>query len=114
MVFDHLVSLGPLVDISEVARHALNAASVGEDRLFKLFKAAVGQSQVVKDVGLVRQEGLVLEGCLHRGDALFVLFEREVDQALSIEHLRVPAVHLERLVEIVDCELILFHVKEAL
>lgn len=60
VLVNHLVGLGALVDVAQVARDLLNALRVREDRLFKLLEAAVRQSQVVEDVWLVGHEWLRL------------------------------------------------------
>ena len=49
---------------------------------------------MVKNVGLIRQKGLVPQGSFHCGDALLVLFERKIGQTLLVEELRVTAVDL--------------------
>ena len=60
VLVNHLVGLGALVDVAQVARDLLNALRVREDRLFELLEAAVRQSQVVEDVWLVGHEWLRL------------------------------------------------------
>ena len=60
VLVNHLVGLGTLVDVAQVARDLLNALRVREDRLFELLEAAVRQSQVVEDVWLVGHEWLRL------------------------------------------------------
>ena len=60
VLVNHLVGLGTLVDVAQVAWDLLNALRVREDRLFELLEAAVRQSQVVEDVWLVGHEWLRL------------------------------------------------------
>ena len=72
MIFNHLVCFGSLMDVSQVARHLFNAACEWENRLFKLFKAAIGQPKVVEDICFVSQVRLILKGLFHHSDALLV------------------------------------------
>lgn len=61
VLVDHLVGLGSLVDVSNIALHQLNALREGEDRLLELLLIAVGQTDVVIQVSLVGQEGFILK-----------------------------------------------------
>ena len=47
---------------------------------------------MIENVRLIRQEGLVPKGSLHRGDAFLVFFECEVGKTLLIEDLGVATI----------------------
>ena len=102
VLINHLVGLGPLVDVAEVAGDLLDAARVGEDRLFELLQPAVRQAQVVEDVSLVCEIWLGSEGHLHRLDALLVLFVLKVYDALLVKHLRVLWLQFERSIQVIN------------
>ena len=95
VLLDHLVGLCALMDVSQVARDLLDALRVGEDRLFDLLEAAVGQAQMVVDVCFVGHERLGFQGKLHCLDTLLVLFEGKVGDSLLVEDLRIVTVVLE-------------------
>ena len=71
---------------------------------------------MIVDVSRVGHEWLwiALEGLLHHEDALLVLFEGKVGDALFVEHLGVASFVLQRRGKIVDGHLVLLHVEVAL
>ena len=69
---------------------------------------------MIEDICLVGHERLVPQGHLHCRDALLVLFESEVGDSLFVEDLRVSLISSESSFQIIDRELILFHIKVAL
>ena len=69
---------------------------------------------MIEDVSFVGHEGLVPEGGLHCRDAFLVLFKGEVGEPLSVEDLRVSAVDFECSPQVIDCFLVLAHVRVAL
>jgi hypothetical protein len=89
MVVNHLVSLSPLVDVPDVRRNLLDAAHEREDRLFKLLNAAVRDTDVVEDVGLVSEldllKGFGFQGPFQCFDTLLVLFVSEVGQSHKVQ-----------------------------
>ena len=114
VLFDHLVRLGSLVNVAQIARYLLDAARVRVDRLLELLQAAVRKAQVVVDVCLVCHVGLLCQGPLHCLDASLVLLESEVGDALLVEHLRVFGVDSESSIEIFNRQLVLLHIEVAL
>ena len=54
VLVNHLVGLGALMHVSNVVRVALDTPAVGPNRLLELLNSAVGQSNVVVDIGLNR------------------------------------------------------------
>ena len=69
---------------------------------------------MIENVGFVSHEGFVPEGGLHCLDAPLVLLEVEIGDSLLIEHLRVLLVDVQGSIEVINRQLILSHVKEAL
>ena len=69
---------------------------------------------MIENVGFVSHEGSVLKGGLHRLDAPLVLLEVEIGDSLLIEHLGVLLVDVQGSIEVINRQLILSHVKEAL
>lgn len=102
------------MDIPEIRGDPVDALGVRVDRLLKLLQATVSQTQVVVNVGLVRHEGLQGNRHLHRADALAVLLEGEVGDALLVQDLRVVRVYRQSTVQVIDRHLELIHVKVAL
>lgn len=62
VVFNHLVRFGPLVHKSYVSGDLLDAAAEREYGLFEFLYAAVGQPQVVENIGFVSELRLVWKG----------------------------------------------------
>lgn len=98
VLVNHLIRLGALVNVAQIGWDLRNALRVWKDRLFELLEAAVRESEVVVDVSRVGHEWLwiALQGLLHHEDALLVLFEGKVGDALFVEHLGVASFVLER------------------
>ena len=69
---------------------------------------------MIEYVCLVCQVWLVLEGILHRGDALLVLAKGVVGDALLVEDLRVAIVDLQGCGEVIYAVLVAFHIVVAL
>ena len=69
---------------------------------------------MIEYVCLVCQVWLVLEGILHRGDALLVLAKGVVGDALLVEDLRVAVVDLQGCGEVIYAVLVAFHIVVAL
>ena len=81
VIVNHLVCLGPLVHKSNIVGVALDAPAVRPNRLFKLLHTAIGQPNVVIDVGLYRDVRLILECFFQFLDALLVFLVRVISQA---------------------------------
>ena len=69
---------------------------------------------MIENVGFVSHEGFVPEGGLHCLDAPLVLLEVEVSDALLVEHLWILLVYAKGTIEVIYCQLVLCHIKEAL
>ena len=71
---------------------------------------------MVIDVSRVGHEWLrvALQGLLHDKDALLVLLEGKVGDALFVEHLGVASFVLKGRGQVIDCHLVLLHVEVAL
>lgn len=79
MISDHLVRLGPLVNILDVCGYHLDGLSVRIYGLLELLSQAVCQTNVVIDVRFVRWEwfSFAFECLLQRVHALLILFISE-------------------------------------
>ena len=64
VLLNHLVCFCSLVNVNDFCWHSLYAARKGEDSFFKLFKAAVAQTNVVEHIWLVSVVWLVLQRTL--------------------------------------------------
>ena len=56
VVLNHLVTFSSFVKVPDVARHPVDAATEGPNRLLKLLHSSVREAYVVVDIGLVSQK----------------------------------------------------------
>jgi len=89
VVFDHLVGFCSLVNILYFRWNYLNALRERVDGLLKLLDVAVSEADVVVDVRLVRNVGLVLKGVLKGAHAFLELGVGVVAQSKLVQDLRI-------------------------
>ena len=111
MLPHHLVGLGPLMQIINIHWFEFDGAAQGEDCFFELVEAAVGETNMIINVSLLRKPRpllllplpllrLVNQGLLQRLDGLLVLAVGVVGEAQLVEERRVIRAHLQPLLQI--------------
>ena len=69
---------------------------------------------MIENISLISHKGSALERSLHRLDAPVVLLEAELSYSTLVKHLGVLIIDSEGMIEIINRQLVLFHIEVAL